>query len=203
VPDTGYRVVKRTLDIVFASAALVVLMPFLVLVALAIWIEDPGAPVIFRQSRCGYGGRCFELFKFRTMVRNADALKESLRAQSAVAWPDFRVAHDPRVTRVGRILRITSFDELPQFVNVLRGDMTLVGPRPTSFHVETYTLWQTGRLEFRPGLTGPWQVHGRDSMDFTERCRLEIGFFRDRSLVRELVLLAQTVVCVLRRTGVA
>jgi lipopolysaccharide/colanic/teichoic acid biosynthesis glycosyltransferase len=203
VADTGYRVVKRTLDIVFAVAALLVLMPLLALIALAVWIEDPGAPVIFRQSRCGYGGRCFELFKFRTMVRNADALKESLRAQSAVAWPDFRVARDPRVTRVGRVLRITSFDELPQFVNVLRGDMTLVGPRPTSFHIETYALWQTGRLEFRPGLTGPWQVHGRDSMDFTERCRLEIGFFRERSIVRELVLLVQTVVCVLRRTGVA
>jgi lipopolysaccharide/colanic/teichoic acid biosynthesis glycosyltransferase len=104
---------------------------------------------------------------------------------------------------VGRILRVTSLDELPQFLNVLRGDMSLVGPRPTSFHRETYALWQTGRLDFRPGITGPWQVHGRDRLDFAERCRLEIAFFRHRSLLRELVLLIQTVAVVVRRTGVA
>src|SRR4051812_41934825 len=137
------------------------------------------------------------------MIRDADALKESLRARSAVAWPDFRLSDDPRVTRVGRILRVTSLDELPQFVNVLRGHMSLVGPRPTSFEASTYSLWQTARLEFRPGITGPWQVYGRDCMDFTERCRLEIGFFRRHSLLRELLLLVRTVACVVRRTGVA
>jgi lipopolysaccharide/colanic/teichoic acid biosynthesis glycosyltransferase len=199
----AYRVVKRTLDVVLAALALVLLAPVLVLVALAVWAEDPGAPVIFRQQRCGYGGRCFLLLKFRTMVRDADALKESLRARSTASWPDFRLPDDPRVTRVGRFLRTTSLDELPQFVNVLRGDMSLVGPRPTSFLVSTYALWQTERLDFRPGITGPWQVHGRDRMDFTERCRLEIGFFRDPSLVRELLLLLRTVACVVRRTGVA
>jgi lipopolysaccharide/colanic/teichoic acid biosynthesis glycosyltransferase len=199
----AYRVVKRTLDVVLAALALVLLAPVLVLVALAVWAEDPGAPVIFRQQRCGYGGRCFLLLKFRTMVRDADALKESLRARSTASWPDFRLPDDPRVTRVGRFLRTTSLDELPQFVNVLRGDMSLVGPRPTSFLVSTYALWQTERLDFRPGITGPWQVHGRDRMDFTERCRLEIGFFRNPSLVRELLLLLRTVACVVRRTGVA
>jgi lipopolysaccharide/colanic/teichoic acid biosynthesis glycosyltransferase len=203
VAELAYCVSKRTLDIVFALLALVVLAPLFLAVAIAVWVEDPGAPVLFRQRRCGYGGRCFQLLKFRTMVRDADALKESLRARSLVGWPDFRLADDPRVTRVGRVLRVTSLDELPQFLNVLRGHMSLVGPRPTSFEASTYALWQTARLEFRPGITGPWQVHGRDCMDFTERCRLEIGFFRRRSLVRELLLLVQTVACVVRRTGVA
>jgi lipopolysaccharide/colanic/teichoic acid biosynthesis glycosyltransferase len=194
----AYRAAKRAVDVCGAGAA-----PVLALIALAILREDPGAPVLFRQRRCGYGGRAFELIKFRTMVREADALKEALRDRSLVAWPDFRLADDPRVTRLGRFLRRTSLDELPQMVNVLRGEMSLVGPRPTSFDVSTYALWQTARLNFRPGITGPWQVHGRDCMDFAERCRLEISFFRSRSLVRELWLVVATIGCVLRRTGVA
>jgi lipopolysaccharide/colanic/teichoic acid biosynthesis glycosyltransferase len=202
-PGFGYRFCKRALDVVLGSVALLVLMPLLAVVAVAIWRQDPSAPVFFRQRRCGYGGRSFELLKFRTMVRNADELKEQLRAQSVVAWPDFRLVNDPRVTRIGRFLRQTSLDELPQFINVVKGDMSLVGPRPTSFAADTYELWQTGRLDFRPGLTGPWQVWGRDSMDFEERCRLEIGFFRRPSLWRELVLVLATVATVARRTGVA
>jgi lipopolysaccharide/colanic/teichoic acid biosynthesis glycosyltransferase len=199
----AYRVIKRTVDVLFATLALALLAPVFIAIALAVWVEQPGAPVIFRQQRCGYGGRCFALFKFRTMVPGADALKDSLRERSTAPWPDFRLPDDPRVTRVGRMLRVTSLDELPQFVNVLRGDMSLVGPRPTSFLASTYALWQTERLDFRPGITGPWQVHGRDRMDFAERCRLEIGFFRNPSLLRELLLLVRTVGCVVRRTGVA
>jgi lipopolysaccharide/colanic/teichoic acid biosynthesis glycosyltransferase len=199
----AYRIAKRVLDLLIAGALLALLAPALAAIAAAVWLDDPGAPVIFRQRRCGYGGQAFELRKFRTMVRDADALKESLRARSSVAWPDFRVASDPRVTPLGRVLRRTSLDELPQLVNVLRGDMSLVGPRPTSFDASTYTLWQTGRLDYRPGITGPWQVHGRTCMDFAERCRLEIRFFRRRSLPRELWLLVLTVGCVVKRTGVA
>lgn len=199
----AYRLAKRLIDAVLALAALLILAPIFVAIAIVVRAEDRGAPVIFRQRRCGYGGRSFEVLKFRTMVRDADALKEALRAQSAVAWPDFRLPDDPRVTRIGRFLRRTSLDELPQLVNVLRGEMTLVGPRPTSFAADTYELWQTARLDFRPGLTGPWQVYGRGSLDFSDRCRLEIAFFRKRSLIRELWLLVATVGCVLRRTGVA
>jgi lipopolysaccharide/colanic/teichoic acid biosynthesis glycosyltransferase len=198
-----YERAKAVLDVVLAICALVLLLPLLALVAIAVWLDDPGAPVLFRQRRCGRGGRSFELLKFRTMVRDAEALKESLRERSEVAWPDFRLPNDPRVTRLGRFLRRSSLDELPQLVNVLRGEMSMVGPRPTSFDASTYELWQTGRLEYRPGITGPWQVHGRRSMDFTERCRLEIAFFRRRSLTRELWLIARTVPSVLRRTGVA
>jgi lipopolysaccharide/colanic/teichoic acid biosynthesis glycosyltransferase len=199
----AYRLLKRTLDVVLASVVLVAFAPVLVVIAVLIVLEEPSAPIVFRQRRCGQGGRTFDLYKFRTMVKDADAMKEQLRALSSVSWPDFRLENDPRVTRIGRFLRRSSLDELPQLLNVIRGDMTLVGPRPTSFSADTYDLWNTGRLDFRPGLTGPWQVWGRDSMDFDERCRLEISYFRQPSLVRDLHVLLATVGAVVRRTGVA
>jgi lipopolysaccharide/colanic/teichoic acid biosynthesis glycosyltransferase len=199
----SYELPKQVLDVAGAAVALIVLAPVMVVIALLIWLEDRHAPVLFRQRRCGHGGRTFELLKFRTMIPEADALKEQMREQSLVPWPDFRMRNDPRVTRVGRALRRTSLDELPQLINVLRGDMSLVGPRPTSFAAASYELWQTARLDFRPGITGPWQVAGRDSMNFEERCRLEIRFFRRHSLRRELWVLVATLGSVVRRTGVA
>ncbi len=202
-PSRIYTLIKRVLDVVISATALVLLTPLLAVVALAVKIECREAPVLFRQDRSGRLGRRFQMLKFRTMMPNADELRESLRDRSAVAWPDFRLDNDPRVTRLGRYLRKTSIDELPQLWSVLRGDMSLVGPRPTSFDSDTYAPWQTERLDFAPGLTGPWQVIGRDSMDFTERCRLEISFFRRPSLWRELVILVRTVPVVIRRTGVA
>ena len=202
-PSLAYLVVKRAMDMVVSATALILLTPFLVAVALAVKIDCPHAPVLFRQSRSGRLGRRFQLTKFRTMVPNADELKESLRERSSVSWPDFRLEHDPRVTRFGHLLRKTSIDELPQLWSVLRGEMSLVGPRPTSFASDTYRPWQTERLDFAPGLTGPWQVMGRNSMDFTERCRLEISFFRNTSLWRELGILIRTVPVLIRRTGVA
>jgi len=202
-PSIGYRAIKRLIDVVGASLALLILSPVMLAAALATFLQDPRAPVLFRQQRAGLGGRPFALLKFRTMVRNADELKEQLRHLSLVAWPDFRLENDPRVTRLGRFLRKTSLDELPQLLNVVRGEMSLVGPRPTSFAMSTYDPWQTGRLDFRPGITGPWQVQGRRSMDFEERCRLEISFFRKPSLLREMALLAATTKAVLRRDGVA
>lgn len=194
---------KRTLDVLVAGAGLLLMgLPMLVIAGL-IRRSEPGAPVLFRQPRCGQGGRRFEVLKFRTMIVDAQERKDELRHLSSVAWPDFRLVDDPRVTRLGRVLRRWSLDELPQLVNVLRGDMSLVGPRPTSFDADTYRLWQTERLDFRPGLTGPWQVWGRSVMDFDERCRLEISFFRHPSLVREMWILLITVGAVLRRTGTA
>jgi lipopolysaccharide/colanic/teichoic acid biosynthesis glycosyltransferase len=199
----AYRTTKRTLDILLSGIALLFLAIPLLVIALIIWSGDREAPIFFRQRRTGLGGKPVNILKFRTMVKNADELKEQLRDQSLVPWPDFRMVNDPRVTKIGRFLRTTSLDELPQFINVLRGDMSLVGPRPTSFHHSTYDLWQTGRLDFRPGLTGPWQVWGRDSMDFEERCRLEISFFRRPSLLAEFRVLIATVPAVFRRTGAA
>jgi lipopolysaccharide/colanic/teichoic acid biosynthesis glycosyltransferase len=203
VRDLTARSVRRALDIVVAGFALLLLAPLIVAIAIAVKLGDRSAPVLFRQHRAGLSGTPFEVLKFRTMVPGADSLKEALRARSSVGWPDFRLEGDPRVTRVGRFLRKSSLDELPQLVNVLRGDMSLVGPRPTSFTAETYQLWQTERLSFRPGLTGPWQVGGRRSMAFEERCRLEIRFFRHRSLRADLWILLKTIPAVLRRTGVA
>jgi lipopolysaccharide/colanic/teichoic acid biosynthesis glycosyltransferase len=197
------RPAKRCLDVVLSAVALTVTLPVLLVVAALVKLEYRDAPVLFRQRRAGRNGRPFTIVKFRTMVPDAEQRKAALVARSEVAWPDFRLHDDPRVTRLGRFLRRTSIDELPQLVNVLRGEMSLVGPRPTSFTPATYTLWQSERLEFTPGLTGPWQVHGRTSMDFTERCRTEIAFFRQASLLRELVLLVRTVAVVARRTGAA
>jgi lipopolysaccharide/colanic/teichoic acid biosynthesis glycosyltransferase len=201
--DLAYWTIKRSIDIAVSTLAIIILAVPLLVIALLVWLDDPSAPILFRQRRCGMGGRPVDVLKFRTMVKNADELKEQLRHKSLVPWPDFRLVDDPRVTKLGRFLRRTSLDELPQFLNVLKGDMSLVGPRPTSFDVSTYHLWQTGRLDYRPGLTGPWQVWGRDSMDFEERCRLEIRFFRKRSLIRELGLILRTVPVVFRRTGAA
>jgi lipopolysaccharide/colanic/teichoic acid biosynthesis glycosyltransferase len=186
------------------SGALVIclVIPMLVIAAL-VKLQDPRAPILFRQQRCGEGGRVFQMLKFRTMVRNADEVKESLRHLSEVPWPDFRLANDPRVTRLGRMLRKTSLDELPQLFNVLRGEMAIVGPRPTSFHSHTYELWQTERLELRPGITGPWQVWGRSSLCFEDRCRLEISFFRSASARDHLRVMLHTAVAVLKRSGVA
>ena len=202
-PGLGYRAFKRALDVGVAAIALLVLAPLLASIAALIWAQDRRAPVLFRQRRTGKGGHTFQLLKFRTMVRDADAMKEQLRALSAVAWPDFRLVDDPRVSSLGRFLRRSSLDELPQLINVLRGDMSLVGPRPTSFASDTYLAWQTGRLDYQPGLTGPWQVYGRSSLDFADRCRLEIAFFRRPSLMRELGLLVRTIGVVFGRTGVA
>jgi lipopolysaccharide/colanic/teichoic acid biosynthesis glycosyltransferase len=153
--------------------------------------------------RTGRGGRSFVLYKLRTMCPDAEARKAELRLLSEVPWPDFRLRSDPRVTPLGRWLRRTSIDELPQLFNVLRGDMALVGPRPTSFAADTYEPWQLERLEVRPGLTGPWQLDGRTTVDFEGRCRMEIDFIRRSSLRCYVVLLARTPLAVLRRTGVA
>lgn len=194
---------KRLLDILAASLALLVLGIPMLVIALLVKLDDRSGPIFFRQPRTGLGGRRFDLLKYRTMVSNAEELKEQLRDRSEVPWPDFRLKDDPRVTGIGKFLRKSSLDELPQFINVLKGEMTLVGPRPTSFAAGTYDIWQTARLDFRPGITGPWQVQGRSSMDFEERCRLEISYFRQPSFWSDIRMLFATVRVVFRRTGVA
>jgi lipopolysaccharide/colanic/teichoic acid biosynthesis glycosyltransferase len=199
----SYWFFKRLLDIVASGLALLVLGIPMLIIALLIKLTDPAGPILFKQSRTGLGGRRFHLLKYRTMVANAEELKEQLRHRSEVPWPDFRLKNDPRVTGIGKFLRKSSLDELPQFINVLKGDMTLVGPRPTSFAAGTYDMWQTARLDFRPGITGPWQVQGRNSMNFEERCRLEISYFRHPSFWSDLRMLFATVKVVFRRTGVA
>jgi len=141
------------------------------------------------------------MLKFRTMVRNAAELKAELAHLNVLPPPDFKIPQDPRITRVGKLLRQTSLDELPQLLNVLRGDMSLVGPRPTSFAPTTYQLWHTHRLEVTPGITGLWQVKGRNTTTFDERLRLDIEYIEHRSFGFDLKILLRTVPSVLRRTG--
>jgi lipopolysaccharide/colanic/teichoic acid biosynthesis glycosyltransferase len=195
-----YRVGKRAFDIVVATALIVLAGPVLLLCAAAIRLDTPG-PLLFMQQRTGRNGGRFRMWKFRTMVANAEDLKASLAHLNILPLPDFKVPDDPRITRVGRFLRATSLDELPQLFNVLRGEMSLVGPRPTSFPATTYELWHTRRLEVAPGLTGLWQLQGRNAMTFDDRLRLDIEYIRRASLAFDAWLVVRTVGAMLRRSG--
>ena len=184
--------VKRLVDIACSSFALVVLSPLLVGVALLIKLESPG-PVMFKQVRVGLHGASFNLLKFRSMVPNADALKDKLLAQNEQTGPVFKMKHDPRVTRIGRIIRKFSIDELPQLVNILRGDMTIVGPRPAvPKEVAQYKLWQRRRLSVRPGLTCYWQVSGRNEIGFEEWMQLDLRYVDNWSLKVDAELILKT-----------
>jgi lipopolysaccharide/colanic/teichoic acid biosynthesis glycosyltransferase len=196
-----YERAKRALDLTVALAVLPVVLLVVAVCVLAITMDSPGAPALFRQPRTGKGGRRFRMFKLRTMVPNADALKAKYMHLNEHRYPDFKITNDPRVTRVGRILRKTSLDELPQVFNVILGDMTLVGPRPTSFGAETYRLWHTARLEVKPGLTGLWQVSGRADLDFDDRLRLDIAYIRNRSLSLDMLILFRTLSAVVSARG--
>lgn len=199
----GYtRRFKPLLDRSIAALALIALSPALVIVALAILVTD-GRPVLFVQQRTGYLGRRFALYKFRTMVRDAEVLKEALRAQSihGPGSPDFKLLRDPRVTRLGAFLRRTSIDELPNLWNVVRGEMSIVGPRPTSFDATTYAMAHLPRLAVRPGLTGLWQVSGRANIGFDERTELDVRYIRSMSAQRDLSLVLQTIRAVRRADG--
>ena len=191
---------KRVFDLTVCVLLLPMALLVMALIALAIRIDSPG-PIVFVQLRTGRDGRRFKMYKFRTMVQNAEELKASLQHLNILPPPDFKIINDPRITRVGRFLRRTSLDELPQLVNVLLGDMSLVGPRPTSFHSSTYSLWHTRRLEAPPGITGLWQVTGRNAMTFDERLRLDIFYIEHRSFLLDLKILFQTFTTVLGRSG--
>lgn len=198
--ERAYLRLKRALDIVCSLVALPFVVPILILCIVAIRLDSRG-PAWFTQLRTGRGGRRFRMYKLRTMVENAEQLKKELAPLNELTFPDFKIKNDPRITRVGRFLRRTSLDELPQIFNVLRGEMSLVGPRPTSFDASTYSLWHTARLEVEPGLTGLWQVSGRNELDFDERLRLDIAYIRNRSFSLDLLILLRTVTCVISGRG--
>ena len=199
-PSRRYLIAKRILDIVVSLTALIVAAPILLACAIAIRVESPG-PGMFSQKRTGRGGRRFPMWKFRTMVANAEELKAELAHLNILPPPDFKIPNDPRVTKVGKFLRTTSLDELPQLFNVLRGDMSIVGPRPTSFPASSYELWHTQRLDVAPGMTGLWQLEGRNATTFDERLRLDVQYIRHMSLTQDLRLMARTVGAVVRRDG--
>lgn len=198
-PPVGARL-RRGVDLAVLALAAPFVVPVIALLALAIKLDSPG-PAFVRITRVGRDGRPFALLKLRSMRRDAERLKEELRHLNTLPWPDFKIADDPRVTRLGRWLRRSSLDELPQLYNVLRGDMTLVGPRPCSVQVADYALWQTERLEVTPGLVGRWQAEGRGSTDFAGRCRLDIAQAQDRSARAGVRLVLATLRSVITSRG--
>ncbi|MFN8455464.1 MAG: sugar transferase [Anaerolineae bacterium] len=197
----SYLFAKRIFDISLVLLALPVVLPFFILCAALIKLEDPQGPVFFIQKRTGKGGHKFGMVKFRTMVSNAEELKKQLAHLNELQWPDFKITNDPRVTRIGRFLRKTSLDELPQLLNVLKGDMSIVGPRPTSFGKDTYALWQTERLDVIPGITGLWQIMGRASMEFTDRVQLDVLYIEHRSLWLDIQIILRTISAVISQRG--
>lgn len=192
---------KRAFDVVASAAALALLSPLFVAIAVAIAVESPG-PVFFRQRRVGLNGRAFTMVKFRSMYRDAEARLEALRAQNEMSGPVFKMANDPRVTRVGRFLRRTSLDELPQFLNVLAGDMSVVGPRPPiPSEVRQYKRWQRRRLSVRPGITCIWQISGRNDIDFDRWMELDLEYIDRWSLWGDIAICLKTIPAVLFARG--
>jgi lipopolysaccharide/colanic/teichoic acid biosynthesis glycosyltransferase len=198
---TAYLLTKRVLDLFFVLITLPLWLPLIGLIALIIRLTSPGAPVMFRQLRTGKGGRRFHMYKFRTMVPNAEELKSKFAHLNELQWPDFKITNDPRITSIGRFLRKTSLDELPQLFNILRGEMSLVGPRPTSFGPETYKLWHTHRLDVMPGLTGLWQIIGRAQLEFDDRLRLDIAYIERACIWLDINILFRTVLAVFESRG--
>lgn len=194
-------VLKRGLDVIISAACLVLLAPVMLGIAIAIKLDSEG-PVIFRQTRVGKGGRHFTVFKFRSMCVSAEQQIEQLQEHNQATGPIFKIRNDPRCTRVGRILRRASLDELPQFWNVLRGDMSLIGPRPPlPSEVETYEPWHLRRLEASPGITGLWQVSGRSDLTFDEMVLLDVYYIENWSPFLDLRILARTLPTVLLGSG--
>jgi len=192
---------KRAIDVVGAATGLIIASPIMGIAALAIKLTSRG-PVLFQQKRAGLGGQPFTIFKFRTMVVDAEAQKALLKAKNEQDGPAFKIKDDPRITRVGQFLRKTSIDELPQLSNVLLGDMTLVGPRPLPVNEsDACEGWQRRRLDVTPGLTCIWQVKGRSRISFAEWVRMDVSYIRRRTFLHDVAILAQTIPAVLMRRG--
>lgn len=190
---------RQVLDVCGSLLLLVLFSPVLLVVAVLVKLDSRG-PVFFFQARCGQGGKEFLMLKYRTMVQNAEALKQHLRNE--VDGPMFKVTADPRVTRVGRFLRSLSLDELPQLVNVLRGEMSLVGPRPLAREeMSENGAWMEARLSVKPGMTGLWQVKGRDTRRFSDWIAFDLEYVENRSLLGDLKILLLTIPAVIRRRG--
>jgi len=198
---TGSHAVKRVIDLVEGFAGLILLAPLLILTALLIKLED-GGPVLFRQLRVGRRGKLFAMYKFRSMRVDAESIKDSLQEQNESGWVLFKMRRDPRITRIGRIIRKLSIDEMPQFWNVIRGDMSLVGPRPpVPSEVEQYSLDHRYRLEVKPGITCLWQIGGRSELSFEQQVALDKLYIESQSLRTDLIILLKTIPAVLSGRG--
>ena len=193
--------IKRAIDVAIAGAVVFAAMPCMLAIAALIKYTSDG-PIVFRQWRCGLGGRPFQIYKFRTMCVDADKLKSGLRDQSEQDGPAFKMTNDPRVTLVGKFLRKTSLDELPQLLNVLKGDMSLVGPRPLPLDEQAQCdQWHRGRLDVMPGLTCVWQVKGRSRVSFEDWMRMDLSYIRRYQILHDLKLMLMTIPAVILRRG--
>jgi len=203
IPDgTLYlRLFKRVLDVAVSGLGIVLSFPLACLIALVIKLDSPG-PVLFRQVRVGQGGNPFVFYKFRSMFAGAEGIKRDFLHLNEMDGPVFKLFNDPRITRVGRLLRKSSLDELPQLYNVFIGDMSLVGPRPpVPEEVRLYKPWQMRRLAVKPGITCLWQVSGRSCIGFDEWMRLDIQYIQNRSFLLDMRILARTIPAVISGRG--
>ncbi len=197
----GYRVSKRCIDVLGALVGLVLLLPLLPAIVALIKLDSRGS-ILFRQKRVGRNGHLFTCYKFRSMVPNAESLKTTLAAQNEATGAAFKIRNDPRITAIGHFLRQSSLDEVPQLFNVLRGDMSIVGPRPQiPTEVELYEPWQRRRLAVKPGITCLWQISGRSQVGFEEWMRLDAEYVERRSLRLDLKILLGTLPAVIARKG--
>ena len=199
----NYWTLRRAQDVVLSFLALVVLSPLFLLICLAVWLDDPKGSPIFSQERIGWRGKPFKLYKFRTMCVNAESMLSELMKQNEMDGPVFKIRDDPRVTRVGKLLRRTSLDELPQLLNILTGDMSFVGPRPALRREgEQYSHFDRQRLYVTPGLTCYWQIQpNRNDISFEEWMDLDVKYLRDQSLVNDWKILFRTVISVFAKSG--
>ena len=189
---TVYNFIKRTIDIIGSLCGLILLSPLLLVIGILIKSDSKG-PIIFAQKRVGLNGKEFKMYKFRSMVVNAEELKDKLKENNEMSGPMFKMKDDPRITKIGKFIRKTSIDELPQLINVLKGDMSLVGPRPSlPKEVKEFEPWMIRRLEVKPGLTCYWQVMGRNSIDFEDWMKLDIKYVNERSLWLDIKLIFKT-----------
>jgi len=201
ISNRFFNFMKRTADIVIGIASVLIFSPVLILIALAIKISSPG-PVVYTQKRCGKHGKMFNMFKFRTMVARAEKMHNELIPQKDTDGPMFKMANDPRVTRLGKILRRTSLDELPQLFNVIKGEMSLVGPRPLIMEEMKFSpSWRSVRLRVKPGMTGLWQVQGRSEAPFHDWIKYDVEYVMNQSLWMDIKTLLRTIKVVLKKVG--
>lgn len=187
-----YNLSKRLIDVIASFIGLILLGPILLVVGILIKLESKG-PMVFTQKRVGKDGKEFDMYKLRSMIVNAEEIKEKLKEQNEMSGPMFKMKDDPRITKVGKFIRKTSIDELPQLVNVLKGDMSLVGPRPSlPNEVKEFETWMLKRLNVKPGLTCYWQVMGRNNIDFEDWMKLDVKYVNERSFWLDIKLIFKT-----------
>lgn len=191
--DSLYRIIKRIIDVVGSIVGLIVFSPTIIAIIIAIKLDD-GQEIIFKQKRVGKDGKEFMMYKFRSMIPNAHAKRNQLMDLNQTGGPIFKIQNDPRITKVGAFIRAHSLDEIPQFINVLKGEMSLVGPRPAlPEEVQEYTDAELTRLQALPGLTGLWQVSGRSNLTYQEMISLDIAYVEDKSIILDLMIICKTI----------